>query len=85
MGRVGRAAREVLGAKAGWRAVVRAVQAAVSLGTGASLGPEGPSVDIGKAWAEGLGEPLRNAHQRRIALLAAGAAAGISSGKGGLL
>eukprot|EP00897_Mesotaenium_endlicherianum_P006455 jgi/Mesen1/5838/ME000297S05026 len=62
------------------RPVIKAVQAAVTLGTGSSLGPEGPSVDIGKSWADGMAEILTNTRERKIALLAAGAAAGIASG-----
>ncbi|KQK01558.1 hypothetical protein BRADI_3g56670v3 [Brachypodium distachyon] len=59
---------------------VKAVQAAVTLGTGCSLGPEGPSVDIGKSCAHGCSEMMENNRERRIALVAAGAAAGIASG-----
>ncbi|KAM0941630.1 putative CBS domain, chloride channel, voltage gated, chloride channel, core [Dioscorea sansibarensis] len=59
---------------------VKAIQAAVTLGTGCSLGPEGPSVDIGKACAYGCSEMMENNRERRIALVAAGAAAGIASG-----
>eukprot|EP00252_Welwitschia_mirabilis_P008197 TRINITY_DN19922_c0_g1_i1.p1 TRINITY_DN19922_c0_g1~~TRINITY_DN19922_c0_g1_i1.p1 ORF type:complete len:739 (+),score=142.14 TRINITY_DN19922_c0_g1_i1:507-2723(+) len=59
---------------------IKATQAAVTLGTGCSLGPEGPSVDIGKSCAYGLAETIPNNWERRIALEAAGAAAGISSG-----
>ncbi|EPS65023.1 hypothetical protein M569_09754, partial [Genlisea aurea] len=59
---------------------LKAVQAAVTLGTGCSLGPEGPSVDIGKSWANGLSVTMENNRERRIALVAAGAAAGIASG-----
>ncbi|KAJ4811129.1 Chloride channel protein [Rhynchospora pubera] len=59
---------------------IKAVQAAVTLGTGCSLGPEGPSVDIGKSCANGCSELMDNNRERRIALLAAGAAAGIASG-----
>jgi H+/Cl- antiporter ClcA len=59
---------------------IKAVQAAVTLGTGCSLGPEGPSVDIGKSCANGCSEMMENNRERRIALLAAGAAAGIASG-----
>ncbi|KAL6912221.1 hypothetical protein ACP4OV_001026 [Aristida adscensionis] len=59
---------------------VRAVQAAVTLGTGCSLGPEGPSVDIGKSCANACSEMMESNRERRIALLAAGAAAGIASG-----
>ncbi|KAH7300186.1 hypothetical protein KP509_24G049000 [Ceratopteris richardii] len=60
--------------------VIKAVQAAVTLGTGCSLGPEGPSVDIGKSLAFGYAEVTNSDRQRKIALVAAGAAAGISSG-----
>lgn len=59
---------------------IKAVQAAVALGTGCSLGPEGPSVDIGKSCAYGCSVMMENNRERRIALVAAGAAAGISSG-----
>ncbi|KAL8137553.1 hypothetical protein V2J09_003554 [Rumex salicifolius] len=59
---------------------IKAIQAAVTLGTGCSLGPEGPSVDIGKSCAYGCSIMMENNRERRIALVAAGAAAGISSG-----
>ncbi|XP_020682087.1 chloride channel protein CLC-f [Dendrobium catenatum] len=59
---------------------IKAIQAAVTLGTGCSLGPEGPSVDIGKSCANGCSEMMENNRERRIALVAAGAAAGIASG-----
>ncbi|KAL3508297.1 hypothetical protein ACH5RR_027698 [Cinchona calisaya] len=59
---------------------VKALQAAITLGTGGSLGPEGPSVDIGKSCAYGCSVMMENNKERRIALVAAGAAAGISSG-----
>ncbi|KAL1357892.1 hypothetical protein HN51_009735 [Arachis hypogaea] len=59
---------------------IKALQAAVTLGTGCSLGPEGPSVDIGKSCANGFSLMMENNRERRIALIAAGAAAGISSG-----
>lgn len=60
--------------------IIRAIQAAITLGTGCSLGPEGPSVDIGKSCAHGFSEMMENNRERRIALVAAGAAAGIASG-----
>lgn len=60
--------------------VIKAVQAAVTLGTGCSLGPEGPSVDIGKSCANGCSVMMDNNRERKIALVAAGAAAGIASG-----
>ena len=34
--------------------------AAITLGTGNSLGPEGPSVEIGRTMAKGLGSFLRS-------------------------
>ncbi|XP_052207401.1 chloride channel protein CLC-f isoform X3 [Diospyros lotus] len=58
---------------------LKAIQAAVSLGTGCSLGPEGPSVDIGKSCAKGCSLMMENDRERKIALIAAGAAAGIAS------
>ncbi|KAL2653122.1 hypothetical protein R1flu_021250 [Riccia fluitans] len=64
----------------GTKPILRATQAMVTLGTGCSLGPEGPSVDIGKAWGHGLATVMKNNRERRIALVAAGAAAGISAG-----
>lgn len=59
----------------------KAIQAAVTLGTGCSLGPEGPSVDIGKSCANACFAMMESNRERRIALVAAGAAAGIASGK----
>nr|XP_043606952.1 chloride channel protein CLC-f [Erigeron canadensis] len=64
----------------GFFPTVKAIQAAVTLGTGCSLGPEGPSVDIGKSCANGCSLMMENNKERRIALVAAGAAAGIASG-----
>ncbi|XP_042949997.1 chloride channel protein CLC-f isoform X2 [Carya illinoinensis] len=58
---------------------IKAIQAAVTLGTGCSLGPEGPSVDIGKSCAYGFSLMMENNRERKIALVAAGAAAGIAS------
>lgn len=59
---------------------IKAIQAAVTLGTGCSLGPEGPSVDIGKSCAQGFSLMMANNREKRNTLVAAGAAAGISSG-----
>ena len=58
------------------RPLVKTVAAAVSLGTGASLGPEGPSVEIGKAFADGLGSVLRSRPRHMLSLMAAGSGAG---------
>ncbi|XP_022932341.1 chloride channel protein CLC-f-like isoform X2 [Cucurbita moschata] len=60
---------------------VKAIQAAITLGTGCSLGPEGPSVDIGKSCANGFYLMMENNSEKiKIAFVAAGAAAGIASG-----
>jgi len=58
------------------RPLVKTAAAAVSLGTGASLGPEGPSVEIGKAFASGFGSLLRSKHRHVLSLMAAGSGAG---------
>ncbi len=63
-----------------WRGLVKMVAAAVSLGTGASLGPEGPSVEIGANLGMFLGQALKASQERQRLLLGAGAAAGIAAG-----
>lgn len=63
-----------------WRGLVKMVAAAVSLGTGASLGPEGPSVEIGANLGMFLGQVLHASQERQRLLLGAGAAAGIAAG-----
>ena len=72
--------RQGLDVLGGFVPIVKAIQAAVTLGTGCSLGPEGPSVDIGKSCANGFYLMMENNKERKIALIAAGAAAGIASG-----
>ncbi|MCS7031948.1 MAG: chloride channel protein [Gloeomargarita sp. SKYG116] len=54
--------------------------AALSLGMGASLGPEAPSVDLGVYWGRNLGQRLRVSQERYLVLQAAGAAAGLAAG-----
>lgn len=66
--------------------VLKAAAAVVTLGSGASLGPEGPSVEIGASVAGGVSE-LANVTSsaktaQRLGLIAAGSAAGISAGFG---
>ncbi|AFY96327.1 chloride channel protein [Chamaesiphon minutus] len=63
-----------------WRGLVKMVAASVSLGTGASLGPEGPSVEIGANMGMFLGQMLHASQERQRLLLGAGAAAGIAAG-----
>ncbi|GJY25904.1 chloride channel protein CLC-e isoform X1 [Tanacetum coccineum] len=72
--------------------LLKAVAAAVTLGTGNSLGPEGPSVDIGASIAKGVASSSFFTSSSKsesnntsnaalsITLKAAGSAAGISSG-----
>jgi H+/Cl- antiporter ClcA/CBS domain-containing protein len=62
------------------RGIVKMLAAAISLGTGASLGPEGPSVEIGANFGVWLGQLMRVSQERRRLLLAAGAAAGVAAG-----
>jgi H+/Cl- antiporter ClcA/CBS domain-containing protein len=63
-----------------WRGIVKMVAASISLGTGASLGPEGPSVEIGANIGMFLGQTLHASQERQLLLLGAGAAAGIAAG-----
>lgn len=62
------------------KSFLKAVAASVTLGTGNSLGPEGPSVEIGSSVAKGCGTIFRIGKTKRISLVAAGSAAGIASG-----
>ncbi|KAL5562275.1 hypothetical protein UlMin_032022 [Ulmus minor] len=62
------------------RPFLKAVAACVTLGTGNSLGPEGPSVEIGSSIGKGVGALLDRSSNTNISLLAAGSAAGIASG-----
>ena len=68
--------------KSASRPLLKAVAASVTLGTGNSLGPEGPSVDIGTSIAKGLAPFFHNGKTsgRMLSLLAAGSAAGLAAG-----
>ncbi|XP_022946999.1 chloride channel protein CLC-e [Cucurbita moschata] len=59
---------------------LKAVAASVTLGTGNSLGPEGPSVDIGTSVGKGVSTVFDRNSRTKLSLIAAGSAAGISSG-----
>lgn len=74
------AAAQSSGRTSASRAMAKAVAAAVSLGTGASLGPEGPSVEIGGNLGFMLGQALQMSKERLRLLLGAGAAAGLAAG-----
>ncbi|KAK4489074.1 hypothetical protein RD792_004868 [Penstemon davidsonii] len=60
--------------------ILKTAAACVTLGTGNSLGPEGPSVEIGVSVAKGVGSVFNKGAQRKLSLRAAGSAAGLSSG-----
>lgn len=62
------------------RPVTKMLAASVSLGSGASLGPEGPSVEIGANFGMLLSVVLQVSQERQRLLLAAGAAAGLAAG-----
>ncbi|MQM15832.1 hypothetical protein Taro_048786 [Colocasia esculenta] len=62
------------------RPFLKALAAAVTLGTGNSLGPEGPSVEIGVSVAKGVNTIFDTNRRKNLSLVAAGSAAGISSG-----
>ncbi|KAG2600132.1 chloride channel protein CLC-e-like isoform X3 [Panicum virgatum] len=67
-------------AKSAIRPLLKAVAASFTLGTGNSLGPEGPSVEIGSSIAKGFGNVFGWEGGKKLSLVAAGSAAGISSG-----
>lgn len=62
------------------RPIAKTIAAAASLGTGASLGPEGPSVEVGANVGLLLGQALKVSRERQRLLLGAGAAAGLAAG-----
>lgn len=61
------------------RVPVKALAAALSIGFGASVGPEDPSVQIGAGMGSMFGQRLRLSDERVRLLVAAGAAAGIAT------
>lgn len=62
-----------------WRIPAKAVASAISIGAGASVGPEDPSVQIGSNLGSMFGSLLRMSEERVRTLVAAGAAAGVAS------
>jgi CIC family chloride channel protein len=60
-------------------AVIKSVASALSIGTGAAVGREGPIIQIGSAIGSTLGQIVRMAPWQRITLVAAGAGAGIAA------
>ena len=61
------------------RMPVKALSAGLSIGAGASVGPEDPSVQIGSNLGSFFGQRLRLSDERTRSLVAAGAAAGIAA------
>src|ERR1700678_3598845 len=59
--------------------VVKALASAICIGTGGSVGGEGPIVQIGSAFASGLGQWIKMPESRLRILVACGAAGGISA------
>ena len=62
-----------------WRMPIKAIAAALSIGAGASVGPEDPSVQIGANLGSLFGDKLRMSEERVRSLVASGAAAGIAA------
>jgi chloride channel protein, CIC family len=60
-------------------AIVKSLASAVSIGSGAAVGREGPIIQIGSALGSTLGQIVRMSPGQRIILLAAGAGAGIAA------
>ena len=60
-------------------AVVKSLASAVAIGSGSSVGREGPIIQIGSALGSTVGQIIRMPAGQRIALVAAGAGAGIAA------
>jgi chloride channel protein, CIC family len=59
--------------------VVKSIASALSIGSGGSVGREGPIVQIGAAFGSTLGQIVRMPVRQRIVLVAAGAGGGIAA------
>lgn len=60
-------------------AAVKSLASAISIGTGAAVGREGPIIQIGASLGSSLGQLIALAPWQRITLVAAGAGAGIAA------
>ena len=60
-------------------AVIKSLASAVSIGSGGSVGREGPIVQIGSAFGSTLGSLIAMSTRDRVTLIAAGAGAGIAA------
>lgn len=59
--------------------LAKSLSSAISIGTGGSVGREGPIIQIGSAFASALGQIVNMPARQRITLIAAGAGAGIAA------
>ncbi len=60
-------------------ALVKSLASALSIGSGGSVGREGPIIQIGSSFGSSLGQLLRVSAWQRITLIACGAGAGIAA------
>ncbi|WP_244400935.1 chloride channel protein [Aurantimonas manganoxydans] len=60
-------------------ALVKSLASAISIGTGASVGREGPIIQIGSSFGSTFGRALGLVRHQKITLLSAGAGAGIAA------
>ncbi|MBI1396848.1 MAG: chloride channel protein [Betaproteobacteria bacterium] len=60
-------------------AMVKSLASAVSIGSGAAVGREGPIIQIGSAFGSTVGQLIRMSVHDRVTLIAAGAGAGIAA------
>jgi len=60
-------------------AFMKAIASAISIGSGGSVGREGPIVQIGSSFGSTLGQLIRMPDWQRITLISAGAAGGIAA------
>ncbi len=60
-------------------ALVKALASALSIGSGGSVGREGPIIQIGSAFGSSLGQLLRVSRWQKVTLIAAGAGGGIAA------
>jgi chloride channel protein, CIC family len=60
-------------------AIAKSLASALSIGSGAAVGREGPIIQIGSAFGSTLGQVIRMSMGQRIILVAAGAGAGIAA------
>lgn len=60
-------------------AIVKSLASGLSIGSGGSVGREGPIIQIGSSFGSALGQYIRMATWQRVTLIAAGTGAGIAA------